>query len=503
MKYNKTELEHPIDDPSLPSFHHPVLRDIKSDLDKAFDVYNNLRGCKEKYLPKEPKEPGEAYKARIDRSYFEDFFRYGIQCFAGILSKFDLSNEPQQITDNLNNIDNEGNSLAAFWMEADSMALRDGGVLLQVEMPPNNSRNAAEEINQPSLRPYFVMRQRSKLINWRSTIVDGIESLEWIMLLEAKEVVDKDNIFGTKEEPRYRMIGKGFQQLFKIERVGDKWSATPDGEEQLILDHTKKPFNVVPVVWYSSDKAGFGRGELALRQVMEGNIAHFQQTSDLYNKNRMCCMPVPTRTGVAPPVPGEMQEALVIGPNTVLDLPMGASFKWEEPAASSLVESRALVERLEQRIAAQTMGFLYGDPGGTKTARQAGMEGAQTESAIKRMAERKKSAMQSMMAFWCGFTGEQLDVDAGISMSPSIFEEPLGSSDLDVIYRLTGQKNLVSRESAIEIIQRAGKLPVTSSAGDEIKRLEGEEKNEMMKRAEELKAMGMNDYGDIDVEAAN
>jgi hypothetical protein len=209
--------------------------------------------------------------------------------------------------------------------------------------------------------------------------------------------------------------------------------------------------------------------------VQEHSIEHFQQRSDLRNKTRRCALPVPVRIGATPPAPGERRKPLVIGPNSVVDLDPGGSFSFVEPSASSLSEQRAQISEVEKLISRQTLGFLYGDPGATKTATQAGMEGAQTESTISDIAERKASAVQSLMRIWCHFTGEELDEDAGISMSASLFERPMEAQDVAQLQQLTGGAVLVSQQSAIEELQRRGKLTVTTSPEDELERIRQEE----------------------------
>ena len=132
-----------------------MLREVAGDLQRAYDAFNMMRGVKERYLPQEPKEPPEAYKARLDRSVFADFFRGSITAFAGVLSKYELVDAPQTLLDAQNNIDRAGNSLAAALIKADTYALRDGAVVIQVDMPQNQSVNRAAEIAN-GVSPYFL-----------------------------------------------------------------------------------------------------------------------------------------------------------------------------------------------------------------------------------------------------------------------------------------------------------------------------------------------------------
>jgi hypothetical protein len=484
--------------PRLPSFVHPALREHLPDLERAFDAYRRLRGegVKERYLPQEVKEPLPAYQSRLDRSVFADFFYDSINAFTGILSKFSLSLPLPSMEAAVDNIDREGNSLTAWFQRADGRMLRDGGVLLRVEMPPGRSANAAEEVLSGK-RPYLVADNRARVINWRTEQTDGIEQLLWVIIQEESEVPDGD--FGIKPVTRYRQIGRGWWKLWEIDKdvVGEDQAWEVDNGEY--LDHTQKPLPIVPVVWYRADEGtGFGTGELPLRQVVEHVIEHFLARSDLNEKRRRCSMPVPWVRGrmPGPPMPDGTPSGpapLVLGPNTFIELQDDGAFGFGEPSASSLADQRQGVLDVEQLISRQTLGFLWGDSNGTKTATQAGLEGAQTESVIERLASRKSSAMQRLMEIWVMYTGETLEPGAGLSMSSTLFERPMEAADVAELQKLAGGVELISKRSAIEELQRRGKIRVTTSVDEELQRLVDE-------TPEPAEEPDRNDLGEVEPE---
>lgn len=480
-----TQLDHPSNDPALPSFVHPVLAELQTDLQRSYDAYHYLAGRKQVYLPPEPAEPPDAYQARLGRAVFGGFFRSSVEAFAGVLSRYSLAEPPTSFSAALDNIDLEGNSLAAWWMQADSLMLRDGAVALCVEMPPGRAANAAEEVIT-GRRPYLVHRPRSKALNWRTSIVGGVEQLEQVTFLEMVE--EQDGAFGVKFSPRYRVIGRGQWWLLAIERNAANDLEVVTIDEGQYLGANGLPLPRVPVIWYPSEQVGFGQGGLPLRQVVEHSIEHFQMRSDLSEKTHRCAMPVPVRIGATPPAPGEGRRALVIGPNSVVDLDQGGSFSFAEPSASSLAEQRAQIAEVERLISRQTLGFLYGDSGATKTATQAGLEAAQTQAGITRLGQRKASAMQELLAIWCLFTGEELPQGAGLQMSSTIYDRPLESADVAQLQQLAGGIELISQESAIEILQRAGINSATTSVEDELARIRAEE-------PDSADDVGLNDLG--------
>jgi hypothetical protein len=467
--------EHPGTDPKLPSFQHPILREYANDLQRAFDAWYCLKGeeTKRKYLPKEPAEPADAYAGRLERAVFSDFFKAGIEAFAGVLSRSTPKDLPPKFENALDNVDLEGNSLEAFWMTVDALCLRDGGVPILVEMPDGQPTDGASEAALKR-RPYLVNRTRSTCLNWRTEIVDSVEVVTRCTFLEWAEVDDESGDFGVKYEERYRVIEPGKWTLYKLTKRKDGSLSLEEVSTGQYLDSKQQPLTICPVVWYPAEKAGFGKGGLPLRQVVEHCIEHYQMRSDLKEKTRKCAMPVPVRKGAPPPMNGQPVTPLVIGPNTAIDVDKDGDFKFAEPDGSSLAEQRAQIKEVEDLINQQLLGFLSGDSKMMKTATQAQLEGGRVQVSIRAMGERKRSVMQSILAIWCLYTGEELAVGAGLTMDENAFAEPLNAQGAEALQRLAGGVELISQESAVEALQTGGFNRATTSVEDEMERIRRE-----------------------------
>jgi len=467
--------EHPGTDPKLPSFQHPILREYAADLQRAYAAWYCLKDeeTKKKYLPKEPAEPEGAYAGRLGRAVFSDFFKAGIEAFAGVLSRSELKDPPASFEKSQDNVDLEGNSLQAFWMTVDALCLRDGGVPILVEMPDGQPTDGASEAALKR-RPYLVNRTRSTCLNWRTAIVDSVEVVTRCTFLEWAEVDDESGDFGVKYEERYRVIEPGKWTLYKLTKRADGSLNLEVDDEGQYLDSKQQPLTICPVGWYPAEKAGFGKGGLPLRQVVEHCIEHYQMRSDLKEKTHKCAMPVPVRKGAPPPMPGQAAAPMMIGPNTVIDVDKDGDFKFAEPDGSSLAEQRAQIKEVEELINQQLLGFLSGDSKMMKTATQAQLEGGRVQVSIKAMGERKRSVMQSILAIWCLYTGEELAVGAGLTMDENAFAEPLNAQGAEALQRLAGGVELISQESAVEALQTGGFNRATTSVEDEMDRIRKE-----------------------------
>ena len=472
-------LTHSTVDPELPSYEHRVLVAIREELERNHDCWDYLRDRTDVYLPREAQEPHDAYAARLSRTSYVSFFRDAITAFAGVLAGFELSDPPTSFSDAEDDIDLRGNSLTQFLMAADSLAMRDGGVLLCVDMPAGQLENNGEVVAQER-RPYLAMAERSNVLNWRTRIEDGKEVLDWVICREWVEV--PEGRFGMTWEPRYRLIGaangQAFWQVFKIVDQGLNAQV-----EVVIVDEGDylgpggRPYEQPPVVWYTGgQQGGFGQGAIKLSALATLTLEHYRARSDHNELARKTCMPVPVRVGAVVGPQGK-PAPLVIGPNSVVDLEGSGDFRFAEPSAASLGHLAENITHLEALIQSQTLAFMYGDGSGNKTATQSALEAAQTEATIKTISQTKASVVQQVIELWVGFTGEELSSDAGLIMQSQIFDRPLEHEDVRVLGEME-QNEQISRRSYLEQIIKGGILTVVASADEELERLEEEEPEE-------------------------
>ena len=92
-------INHPVNDPSLVSYHRPELVKLLPQLEQAYDCWtllnaDGLGAAKGKYLHKEPAEPNHAYQSRLGRSTYTPIYRDSIRSYAGLLSRFQIIDAP-------------------------------------------------------------------------------------------------------------------------------------------------------------------------------------------------------------------------------------------------------------------------------------------------------------------------------------------------------------------------------------------------------------------------
>ena len=495
-------IDHPSDRGNLPSFRHPRLAEVMSELDLVGDCWDLLRGeAKLRHLPKEAGEPKEAYAARVRRSSYPSFYRDAISAFAGVLSRYQLRGAQRGLLDAAQDIDGEGNSLRAWGMSADALVLRDGGCLLMADMPQGQAESRAEELAL-GRRPVFSIAERRNVLNWKLQKIGRRKVPVALTILEWHEVEDDD--YGMKLEPRYRVMRGGEWRLLKIEGDGkgsrgsfNVTVATDENgqpQEGTFTGADGQPLSLPPVVWYGATREGFGEGGLPLLSLANLTLDWFREYSDLKELLHRCALPV-TVLKDAGRAPGQ---PLTLGPNSLVEIkdPAG-SLTFAEPSGGSLDKHLQHLQAIEKLIDRSTLSFLFSGSG-ERTATQAELESAQIQANITALAEAKSSSWESLFQLWGAFTGDAPQKGAGIDLLPGITDKPVDDALLQLAATLY-DKGLLMRESVTHLEQRRGMLRPGVDAKKEAAQLAEEDAKQEAKL--NPPAPGPNDLAGDDLDA--
>ena len=490
-------INHPINDPSLVSYHRPELVALMPQLDQAMDCWSLLNtgtmgAAKEKYLHREPAEPGMAYKARLDRSTYTPIYRDSIRSYAGLLSRFQIIDAPPSMQDSDDNVDLQGSSMQSFLTSVDEMALRDGGAFVMVDMmPANEATNFFDQMND-GRHPYFISIKRCDVINWQVSYERGVESVESVTVRQLRSMPDPENRFGSVIEPIYYVLTPGKVETFRLVKVDEITTSLP----------------IVPLVWYGATTARFAQGGLPMDGLADLSIQHFQMRSDLNELLHKCAMPVPVRKG-APVGPDGKVAPLILGPNTAVDLPSeGGDFMFAEPTGKSLERHQKEIEHIEMLMDRSSLNFLYG--ANVKTATEASLRASQVASSVSALTRNKAAMFGTLMRLWAWYAGEQGSIteESGLAINDSLMSKPLEASEIAQMVNLYSN-GLMSKKTVLDELQRGGVLDPDLVVEDEIERIDEDRQEKMdqqleesevklekdLKRAEQFQAIAPNQPG--------
>lgn len=475
-------------DPTLPSFLHPTYLDAKEELQTVWDVWRELKGCKPNYLPKEEAEPPAAYKNRIARTKFDSRFKPALKGHAGLLSQFLLSDDvAPSIVAARDDIDLQGSSIESFLTDQDEAVLRDGGVGILVEHPPQPTdedgisliQSAADEQNY-GLRPYLVAVDRRNILNWNITYKQGKPFVKRLTIRENRLVEVGD--FGVEAKTYYRVLTPGKFDVYELVQSQGKY------QKVLVPELSGSTgLEIVPFVWYSVSDSKWFESQPPFLNLAELNIEHYQKRSGLNEVMHKCNLPVPVRKGVkAPPqVAGQPppMPRLILGPNSVVDVPMDGDFSFAEPKGTAIETTQADIEKLEDSMDRMSLAFLTGGEA-EKTATEVVMDSAQTQCSLKNMARRKESTVQRIFALWVLYTGEAKG--GSINVNESILQVPANFQEIQVILDAMGVK--ISNKLGLQMLLERKWLPSDADLDEELKLLDGGDRQATLTTPEAIAA---------------
>lgn len=463
-------INHPINDPSLVSYHRPELVRLLPQLEQAYDCWTLLNAdglgvAKEKYLPKEPAEPVGAYKARLERSTYTPIYRDSIRSYAGLLSRFQVMDAPPSMEKNNANVDMQGSSMQSFMTLADEMVLRDGGSFIMVDMMPSQGKSNFFDQQNDGRHPYLISVKRCDVINWQVSYERGVERVQQVTMRQLRSMPNPEGQYGSTVEPIYYVLTPGKVETYRLVKSDtNRWSNQK-------IDEINTSLPIVPIVWYGATTTRFAQGDLPMDGLADLSIQHYQMRSDLCELLHKCAMPVPVRKG-APIGPDGQAAPLVLGPNTAVDLPSeGGDFEFAEPSGKSLERHQREIEHVESLMDRSSLNFLYG--ANVKTATEASLRASQVTSSVAALIRNKTAMFGVIMRLWAWYAGEQTSITAesGLAINDSLISKPIEASEMAQLVNLYSN-GLLSKQTVLEELQRGGVLDPDLVVEDEMERID-------------------------------
>lgn len=418
-----------------PAYQNPKYVEALKQLKFVSDIWNGDNISQ--YLPKESKEPAEAYAQRLARAYWAKPFKRSIQGFAGLLTDFQTVDIPASLNDWLDDIDGCGNTLTTFLNDADERVLRDGSVAMMVDFPSDIVTSVADEMGLVR-RPYLKLIDARNIINTRYEFLGGrlvptlvvIKELDWI----------PKGLFGEELHTRYRVI--------RFDGNYDIWEVNT-GDDKRLIASGRYSIGRIPIVFYK-----LGNGEPPLLELAETNEVYCRIYSDYLEIIRKCNLPVPVRKGFQKA--DLLHDSLIIGTNHFVDLPPDGDFYFAEPTGAALGATRMELERFEVKMLQMTLGFALANQV-VRTATETEMMSAPTKSSLKALALRKQSAVEQIFSLWSMWEN-QGEYGGTIEINKAILSAPLDPVVVDKLIQMV-DGGLLSKETALRVLQEGSILP--------------------------------------------
>lgn len=301
------------------------------------------------------------YKAYKERAILYNVTKRTLNGMTGLAFDKKPNFETPEYLDFINsNVDGSNQSITQQSKLAVAMTLKSGNGILLVDARREGDNDST---------PYISLYKRSSLINWRTSVVDGVIRPTLLVFKESHDSSGEED-YEPKIEDRWRELRiKDGQYIVKI------WKKE-EGSGKLILEDEIIPTNgsgqswsYIPCFPIGAENNDFEIDDSPLLDLAKHNIKHYQVTAEWYNAIHYASQPVPTATGLDETWVKLLREEWKVsaGDGQILPLPQGGDFDYKYLRTDSAIKDD--LKRLEDEMVALGAAILQAG-GVNKTATQ-------------------------------------------------------------------------------------------------------------------------------------
>lgn len=290
-----------------------------------------VKKAKTKYLPQPmaddtSNENQARYDAYLERANYVNFTGSTKDGMTGMVFRNEMGVEFQE---NIAYLEKNANG---FGLTLDQLAraivgdvIDTGREGLLVDYPVVN--NAPSAADSGKTQAMIIKYKAESVINWETTVIDGVKVLSMVVLREPTKV-SSDDKFSVNEEMYHRVLllenGVYFQNIYDekdnlITSNGDNGNIIPTKEDGTTWDR-------IPFVFIGAINNDESVDKSPLTDLSDVNIAHYRNSADYEESSFMVGQPTPYAAGLTQNWVNENMEGEVrIGSRAFLLLPEGGS----------------------------------------------------------------------------------------------------------------------------------------------------------------------------------
>ena len=333
-----------------------------------------IRKGHRKYLPQEPRELDEAYDNRLMRSTLAPYYVRLERMLAGMLTRkpVRLEDVSDDVTEQLFDVDLQGNDLNVWTYETARKCIRYGHVGVLVDAPKAGENG----------RPYWVAVTPRDILGWRSEIKDGRQQLTQLRLME--EITVPDGLYGEKQIQQVRVLTPG---AFEIHQKDDK------GDFRLI-DEGRTSLSEIPFAVAYSNRVGVLESRPPLSDIAELNLKAYQVQSDLDNQLHISAVPMLAIYGFP-----QSAEEISAGPGEAMALPESARAEYIEPGGNSYNAQFQRLDQIAGQINELGLAAVLGQKLSAETAEAKKIDRSQGDSTMMVIAQQMQDLIDNCLSF--------------------------------------------------------------------------------------------------------
>lgn len=333
-----------------------------------------IRQGHRKFLPQFPRESDESYDNRLQKSVLSPFTKRLELMLAGMLTRkpVRLTDVSDVVTEQLFDVDLQGNDLQTWLFNTSRIALRYGHVGVLVDAPAAGQNG----------RPYWVSYSPREILGFRTEIIEGQQKLTMLRLSETVTV--PDGKYGEKDVERVRVLMPGAYEIHEKDEKGD----------YNIVDEGTTSLNEIPFAVAYANRTGVLESMPPLDDIAELNLQHYQVSSDLSNILSVSAIPLLAIYGFP-----QSAEEISAGASEALALPESARSEYIEPSGNSFDAQFKQLEEIENKINGLGLAAVLGAKLVGETAEAKRIDRSQGDSTMMVVAQQMQDLIDNCLRF--------------------------------------------------------------------------------------------------------
>ena len=333
-----------------------------------------IRKGHRKYLPQEVRELDEAYDNRLMRSTLAPYYVRLERMLAGMLTRkpVRLEDVSDVVTEQLFDVDLQGNDLNVWTFETAKRCIRYGHVGVLVDAPKAGENG----------RPYWTQYTPRDILGWRSEIKDGKQQLTQLRLMETITV--PDGLYGEKQVQQVRVLTPGAFEIHQKDKKGDF----------VLIDEGSTSLSEIPFAVAYSNRVGVLESRPPLADIAELNLKAYQVQSDLDNQLHISAVPMLAIYGFP-----QSAEEISAGPGEAMALPESARAEYIEPGGNSYDAQFRRLDQIAAQINELGLAAVLGQKLSAETAEAKRIDRSQGDSTMMVIAQQMQDLIDNCLSF--------------------------------------------------------------------------------------------------------
>ena len=334
------------------------------------------------YLPQEPRELDEAYDNRLMRSVLAPFYARLERMLAGMLTRkpVRLTDVADVITEQLFDVDLQGNDLNVWTYETARKCIRYGHVGVLVDAPAAGQNG----------RPYWVTYTPRDILGWRYEMDQGMQRLTQLRLVE--KILVPDGLYGEKEVEQVRVLTPGAFEIHQKNQRG----------EFVVIDEGRTSLSEIPFAVAYSNRLGLLESRPPLADIAELNLKQYQVQSDLDNQLHISAVPMLAFYGFP-----QAAEEISAGPGEAIAFPSDGRAEYIEPGGRSYEAQFKRLDQVAQQINELGLAAVLGQKLSAETAEAKKIDRSQGDSTMMVIAQQMQDLIDNCLVFHAEYMQER------------------------------------------------------------------------------------------------